>query len=241
MKFFNKQRYSLSKGSGLAKYLSYAIGEVILVVIGILIALAINNWNEQRKAEDRTLTLKARVLKQVDSDLEVMQRYRINLDTLQQEYLKVLEKAHDSSLTRFGSRVASLILQVEVLEVDNSTINMIDNVYLEDNEVARELNDMSGLYKLYFKDMKAVETIVFDAMVENLKTLERTEAWYPDFITNFNCSDECIAYLLNNSELKARIASLRYFLIDGYGGTVDDFYYDLKVSRDELYNTTLDN
>ncbi|MDU8887229.1 DUF6090 family protein [Yeosuana sp. MJ-SS3] len=34
------------------KYLKYAIGEIILVVIGILIALQINNWNEQRKSND---------------------------------------------------------------------------------------------------------------------------------------------------------------------------------------------
>ena len=32
------------------KYLKYAIGEIVLVVIGILIALQINNWNENRKA-----------------------------------------------------------------------------------------------------------------------------------------------------------------------------------------------
>ena len=33
-----------------SKYLKYAIGEIVLVVIGILIALQINNWNEDRKA-----------------------------------------------------------------------------------------------------------------------------------------------------------------------------------------------
>ena len=33
------------------KYLKYAIGEIVLVVIGILIALSINNWNETRKLE----------------------------------------------------------------------------------------------------------------------------------------------------------------------------------------------
>jgi hypothetical protein len=36
-------------------YLKYAIGEIVLVVIGILIALQINNWNERRK--DRITTL----------------------------------------------------------------------------------------------------------------------------------------------------------------------------------------
>ena len=35
------------------KYLKYAIGEIVLVVIGILIALSINNWNESRKVENK--------------------------------------------------------------------------------------------------------------------------------------------------------------------------------------------
>jgi hypothetical protein len=39
------------KNNKSGKYLKYAIGEIILVVIGILIALQINNWNESRKAE----------------------------------------------------------------------------------------------------------------------------------------------------------------------------------------------
>ena len=37
------------------KYFKYAIGEIILVVIGILIALQINNWNEQRKVDGEIL------------------------------------------------------------------------------------------------------------------------------------------------------------------------------------------
>ncbi|MDU8887226.1 DUF6090 family protein [Yeosuana sp. MJ-SS3] len=39
------------------KYLKYAIGEIVLVVIGILIALQINNWNEQRKLKKIELDL----------------------------------------------------------------------------------------------------------------------------------------------------------------------------------------
>lgn len=48
--FFRKIRYDLMEKNKTSKYLKYAIGEIILVVIGILIALQINTWNENRKA-----------------------------------------------------------------------------------------------------------------------------------------------------------------------------------------------
>lgn len=52
IKFFRKIRQRMFTENKFGKYLIYAIGEIILVVIGILIALQINNWNEgvkQRK------------------------------------------------------------------------------------------------------------------------------------------------------------------------------------------------
>ena len=52
IKFFRRIRQNLLSEGKTGKYFKYAIGEIVLVVIGILIALQINNWNEQRK--DRT-------------------------------------------------------------------------------------------------------------------------------------------------------------------------------------------
>ena len=49
IKFFRKIRFSLLSENKTSKYFKYAFGEIILVVIGILIALQINNWNENRK------------------------------------------------------------------------------------------------------------------------------------------------------------------------------------------------
>ena len=48
-KLFRKIRYNLMKQNKTSRYFKYALGEIILVVIGILIALQINNWNENRK------------------------------------------------------------------------------------------------------------------------------------------------------------------------------------------------
>ena len=45
LKFFRKIRQKLLTDNKFSKYLIYALGEIVLVVIGILIALSINNWN----------------------------------------------------------------------------------------------------------------------------------------------------------------------------------------------------
>ena len=49
IKFFRKIRQNSLSDGKTVKYIKYAVGEIVLVVIGILIALQINNWNEQRK------------------------------------------------------------------------------------------------------------------------------------------------------------------------------------------------
>ena len=49
LKFFRKIRKNLLTEGNFSKYLLYALGEIILVVIGILIALQIDNWNSEKK------------------------------------------------------------------------------------------------------------------------------------------------------------------------------------------------
>ena len=87
IKFFRHIRQNLlkegktTKLSGMTqsgRYFKYAIGEIILVVIGILIALSINNWNENRKLQNEEINL----LLEVKSNLEVTLNNFKN-DTLQ--------------------------------------------------------------------------------------------------------------------------------------------------------------
>lgn len=49
VQFFRNIRRRLIESGRVRRYLAYASGEILLVVIGILIAMQINNWNEDRK------------------------------------------------------------------------------------------------------------------------------------------------------------------------------------------------
>ncbi len=51
--FFRKTRKKMADDNKPIKYMRYAIGEIVLVVIGILIALQINNWNEKHQAQNK--------------------------------------------------------------------------------------------------------------------------------------------------------------------------------------------
>tara|TARA_R110002051_G_scaffold323712_2_gene418224 strand:- start:13567 stop:13764 length:198 start_codon:yes stop_codon:yes gene_type:complete len=53
IKFFRKIRQKILTENKFSKYLLYAIGEIVLVVIGILIALQVNNMNEVEKVKDK--------------------------------------------------------------------------------------------------------------------------------------------------------------------------------------------
>lgn len=113
IKFFRKIRYDLIEKNKIGKYLKYAVGEIVLVVIGIVIALQINNWNETRKqykAEKEFITSVKNDLKQdrdfiqliiegiepkmkayeaLNSDLpNLYQKERISLDSILDIYFK---------------------------------------------------------------------------------------------------------------------------------------------------------
>lgn len=68
--FFRKIRKSLTDKSSARKYLLYSVGEIILVVIGILIALQVNNWNENRKDKDRLNHHLLELTNELDTDKE---------------------------------------------------------------------------------------------------------------------------------------------------------------------------
>ena len=68
VKFFRKIRYDLLEKNKTGKYLKYAVGEIILVVIGILIALSINNWNGNRKLNNMAEDVYENLLTSLEQD-----------------------------------------------------------------------------------------------------------------------------------------------------------------------------
>ena len=101
IKFFRKIRQKLLTENKFSKYLLYAIGEIVLVVIGILIALQINNWNELRKANNREHSLYQNILIDLENEdvrlNSALGQYKQHSDAYYHIYYETIGKANYDS------------------------------------------------------------------------------------------------------------------------------------------------
>jgi hypothetical protein len=222
------------KGKRFTNYLIYALGEIILVVLGILIALYLNNWSNKKQIIDANINLQIKVLVQLEKDIKDVDAFRKELDTVNNVYLKTLKRAYDRSKVDDGGLISTILFDVKDLGLDKRNINWIDNAVLDNSEASESLVNLSGTYKLYFKNIDDIEKIIYEKFTTNLEYLESTQPWYTTLITDFRCENDCINYLLDDEGHKARIASLRFLYSNGYGDLVTNFYFDLMRYKKKL-------
>lgn len=79
IKFFRRIRQQLIDNSKMEKYFIYAIGEILLVVVGILIALQVNNWNEKRKNRITEIQILKIIHENLTNDIDDFEKNQIHL------------------------------------------------------------------------------------------------------------------------------------------------------------------
>ncbi|MBT8294595.1 MAG: hypothetical protein KJN70_15115 [Eudoraea sp.] len=104
IKFFRKIRQNLLSEGKTGKYLKYAIGEIMLLVIGILIALQVNNWNENRITEN----IKSQAFSNLKEDILYDIHYYKYLDSLYSKWHNQADNIYSKLLTRSMDRINSI-------------------------------------------------------------------------------------------------------------------------------------
>lgn len=91
IKFFNKIRQRLLAENRFGRYLIYAIGEILIILTGILIAVQINNWNELRKEEQVRKTYLNQLLLDFESDKTYYASKISQMESGAEKYKKYLD------------------------------------------------------------------------------------------------------------------------------------------------------
>jgi len=186
IKFFRKIRYNLMETGKTGKYFKYAIGEIVLVVIGILIALSINNWNENRLKRNAEIQFYKNTSQQLSDDIESIESQieYTNLYFNQFNYaIKVIGDNDRSKKDSLGSIAINLTKYSDFDRQGNiyeTAVNSGDVKLLKNNNIINGLRKLEETY-IYINRM---ETIHFDALMSMIPDLNQVIRFSPTKVEN---------------------------------------------------------
>lgn len=111
IKFFRPIRRKLIEEDNIQKYLLYATGEILLVVIGILLALQVNNWNEERVLNNQLQTYFEQIRDELTADQEYLNNNIEQLEvvvSLNRQSLNLLKSDNPDSLKHLEHTLGAL-------------------------------------------------------------------------------------------------------------------------------------
>lgn len=167
--FFRKIRQKLLQQNQVTRYFLYAIGEIILVVIGILIALQINNLNESNKLTSKEIILLTEMKSNLKSDLLDLEynidgnQSRIFSNELILKSLQDKNPYHDSLRGHFGKIFGNFQLSENTASWENLKSIGLD---LISNDSLR--NKISNLYSTKYPYLENTEKGVDDRYQWNI-------------------------------------------------------------------------
>jgi len=145
---FRRIRQKLIDSGSITKYLLYAAGEILLVVIGILIALQVNNWNEERKDQQKADKFVQLLIEDFEADLRL---YEEDIQILQEIISRkdsIKAQFDTTAVNRESLRAAMSIFEDRVYNYDEpntATIKALlssGDIELMPDSVARMIREL---------------------------------------------------------------------------------------------------
>jgi len=198
------------------KYLKYAIGEIMLVVIGILIALSINNWNENRKE----LLNETKILKTLNSEFK---QNRSTLDSI----LTSLSSAENALSFVLKNIKPKPNINLSPRKLDSVLYQSFTNPYWKRSEYTLRTLENSG--KLSSLSNEVLKMKLYEWSLVSTAITDKDS----DATTGFN-------YLLNYYKENGSIRNLDSFGIISEGRTSLS-YNHLKFFSDVVFENAIDD
>ena len=222
MNFLRKLR----KGNtGSFSYLAYGVGEIILVVIGILIAVSINNWNEDRQNRNELQNIYTIVKQDLENDLVEIDEVLDFYETRKPLFQKVLE----DSVTRidyiYNPTYYFLILGYPEISFDKRGYSLLSEFRSNSDHIQDTLvTDIIDFYTDRLLEIDIDDETRAKDFNDNFFYWKNNFDWWSSYIMRKDVTG-FLDYALNDPDYKNRVANA-YFLA-----------YDVFIPELEIFNT----
>lgn len=207
------------------KYLKYAIGEIVLVVIGILIALSINNWNEVRKTRIEEKNLYIQIIKDLDEEHLLLQNHLNISESLSATFKNIYEysvgETDSLNLENPVLLFQSINFSSQVLQNHENSVELISS-----DSIRSELNK----YLLLTKEL----IVRRQEEVYNINNTRRPFLMRHNIISLdklFYYNTELSSIDINNIKASINSKTFGNFVAEGYGSNQALIYFTKRINQ----------
>ncbi len=187
IKFFRKIRQNLLSKGKTTTYFKYAVGEIILVVIGILIALSINNWNSNRITTNRKTDYLVRISEELKNQIEDLSYAQDNVASeikSGKRILKILDSKNLDSIPTLKQLLGNTATFWGI-----ALSFPVTDEFINQNLQSQIKNDSLKLYFKYLKEFRDILDIQND-----YNQTQYTNTIEPFFVKNINYSEIAVDF-----------------------------------------------
>ncbi|MFK7780710.1 DUF6090 family protein [Psychroserpens sp.] len=210
------------------KYILYAIGEIILVVIGILIALAINDRNTKiadEKELERIITLI-----EVDLQNDLVEAKDI-LKSTKDNYKLLTNVLYNS---KFKDSIEDcvdcryIMTQGQVASFNSKGYELLTRFNKEVKTTNKAVDSLLNFYEKYDRNFFDFQNeIILNEVVDNMKYLRDNFDWYSEYYIGSTCNDQCLEYF-QSSDYINRLTYYEALFFDNYLYLIDSYQSDIN-------------
>ena len=235
MKFFRRFRENILPGKGVKKYFLYAIGEIVLVVVGILIALWINSVKTTKAYEASEKQLLKDITAQLIKDEADVMRFQKVVAKRNRSFMYYSKDKE--ALEREGKIKLPLLYELDLskLKIDPVVVSSIENFDFKRGGISLKCTAILSDYKYAQNRIDQLENDMLATHTKFTTYLGENYDWYIDYSFDNHIVSESTDYFFYNPEYKRFIARMNTISskqytneLESYKQTIGNYIYELK-------------
>ncbi|MGH1387564.1 DUF6090 family protein [Kordia sp.] len=196
------------KKKNLGNYILYAVGEIILVVIGILIAVSLNDWNSSRKEKNKLFNIYNIVAADLENDIKEIDKMEFFYGQVKPLFNKILKDSVRDVDYAFNPQYTYIMIGFPEITFNKRGYNQLA-AFNTDKFKDSLPTQIIEFYTERLREIKIDDDMRADDIKENYSHFKNNYAWWSDVIS-LKPNKDFIDYALNDPDYKNRIATTHF-------------------------------
>lgn len=222
MKVFRNLRKNIMGEGKTGKYLKYAIGEILLVMIGILLALQVNNWNEKRKMHAELDNILRIISYDMETDTLVANQVISYYDAHNKNSLRIINKELNRNNFTECRECIALVTVYRPMNIQVKGFELLKDL---PNQISTQrdslVTNITQIYTIFKTNIDKSNDRLENDVLSNMSNLQEND-WFVNW-TQGSFNEDMVIYFTESEDYRKRVAAHNLLATGNHAALVREY------------------